>query len=131
MDRIQHFPHNDLSHLFKLTSIGQGLLIFGGNNSKDWIGNVDALVPGSNYWKKVGDMPKSGGYWGAAALPGHIFLMGGKGDSSSISDSCLRYDFPTNEWFEASLLTAFLHSGTVKFCLCLRMCSAASSLPKQ
>lgn len=78
------------------------MLIFGGNNGKDWLTNVGALVPGSNVWKKVTDVPRTGGYWAAAALPGHIFLVGGKGQHSVLSDTCLRYDFPTNEWFEAS-----------------------------
>ena len=65
--------------------------------------NLDVLVPGGNHWKKVSDMPKTGGYWAAAALPGHVYLVGGGPPSQVLSDTCLRYDFPTNEWFEVSL----------------------------
>ena len=78
----------------------QGMLIFGGNNSKDWVDSVDALVPSSKQWKRVTQLPKGGGYWSAASLPGHVFLVGGGQTASISSDSCLRYDFPTNEWFE-------------------------------
>ena len=77
--------------------------MFGGIDSKKWTVNLEALVPGSNHWKKVSDMPKIGGYWAAAALPGHVYLVGGGPANRILSDTCLRYDFPTNEWFEASL----------------------------
>ena len=84
------------------------MLIFGGNNSKGWVERLDVLIPSTSQWKKVSDMPKKGNYWAAAALPGHIYLMGGAGKQPILSENCLRYDFPTNDWFEASPLSSFL-----------------------
>lgn len=83
------------------------MLIFGGNNSKTWTASVDALVPGNKQWMKAYDMPMTGGYWAAAALPGHVYLIGGAA-SKVLSDTCLRYDFPTNDWFEASFPSPML-----------------------
>lgn len=77
--------------------------MFGGNNSRTWVDNIDAFVPGKKQWSRVSAVPKLGGYWAATSSQSHVYLVGGGVSNSIASKACLRYDFPTDEWFQARL----------------------------
>lgn len=76
------------------------MLLFGGNDLEDWLDTMDLFTPAARRWIPLGQMPSKRGYSAAAALPSHVFLIGG-GSGSAWNADCLRYDVPTNEWFQA------------------------------
>ena len=77
----------------------QTLLMFGGNNRLSWLHSMDLFRPAAKQWTVLGQMPSERGYGAAAAINGHVYLMGG-GTGAHWLDGCLRFDVPTNEWFE-------------------------------
>ena len=81
----------------------QSLIIFGGNNSSVWVDTIDVFTPSLNTWTSKHTMPKPAGYWSAASLPNHVYLVGG-GNGKVWTNGCLRYDYATNEWFEVTPL---------------------------
>lgn len=86
----------------------QSLLIFGGNNSKSWLTNVDQFTPSDSNWGQRSQMPEPRGYGAAASAGESVYLMGG-GTGKKWYNSVLRYDVHEEAWFAVYLLP-FFHS---------------------
>lgn len=92
----QSCPHAKLD-------VAQSMLLFGGNDmAGGWLSTMDIFTPSSKQWVVMGQMPSQRGYGAAAAVSGHVYLMGG-GAGTEWQNDVLRYDIPADEWFQVPL----------------------------
>ena len=84
-----------------LVWIVQAMMLFGGNDLNKWRATMDLFSPTTKQWMVAGEMPTQRGSGAAAAVPGHIYLVGG-GIGPNWNRHCMRFDLASNEWYQVN-----------------------------